>query len=194
MVRPAWSFHCTQYGLDLKGGGKGRGGREGGRERERKEVRRAEAEVLHRALCPGRLLSSTPTTETAGQRGPRAVAPPRPGSAGGRCPWVSQEEGGWGKGRQEKPFLSRLSAAAPLETSLNLSSLQAQRQRVRAQRSGRGQEKDCFQLAGTQNSGPTTYRWQHKATPVAHTVCGPGEHLGQTDVQEKDDFAALEKG
>lgn len=51
MVRPAWSFHCTQYGSDLKSGGKGgeegeRGKRrEKERERERKEVRRAEAQV-----------------------------------------------------------------------------------------------------------------------------------------------------
>ena len=130
-----------------------------------------------------------------GAAGTPAVAPPRPGLAGGQCPWVSQEEGDVGeRGVRRSPFcLQTVSCCTPgdqFEFEIFARTVFE---------SGPGdqagvKEEACFQLSGTQNGGPTTYRGQHKATSVAHTVCGPGEHLEQTERQEKDNFAALEKG
>ena len=92
MVRPAWSFHCTQYGLDLKGGGKGERRGRGGRERERKEVRRAEARVLHRALCPGRCLPH-PQQRRRGSGGPGPSPHPVQAQRAGGAPGCHRRRG-----------------------------------------------------------------------------------------------------
>lgn len=175
MVRPAWSFHCTQYGSDLKGGGKGERRERGGRERERKEVRRAEAQVR-----TGRSngLLSTPTTETRGSgdpsHGPTPSKVRRAGSTPGCDSRGAGQEQGRGKGASGKSlFVFRLSLLYPWR---RVGICVLCKHCVRDEPQGRWPHQRTRPLGGqTHNSGPFTYGWQYRATPAPCAVWGPGE-------------------
>lgn len=140
---------------------RGRGGREG--EEREKGKRLGGPRLRSHTERPNRLLS-TPTTETAGQWGPRPSPHPveaqRVGSTPGCHGQVAWQKRGWRCGERasgESLFVFRPLAALPLETGSNLGSLQAQRQsrgRAMSHRGGGGRRQLARPRQGHRTAAP----------------------------------------